>query len=162
MTERATRDEQIAAIDRMIDEVTWQAQKQAIQTLMRPDLDLTLPQMITLLAIRAHGPCRMGTLVEATRQSGGTVTGIVDRLIDDGLMARTHAIDDRRAVEVALTPAGAERLRLVGMARHEDMCRLLAHFDDNQLAEFERLLRMLTLALHDELARGDRGKAVDA
>jgi DNA-binding MarR family transcriptional regulator len=162
MTERATRDEQIAAIDRMIDEVAWQAQKQAIQTLMRPDLDLTLPQMITLLAIHAHGPCRMGTLVEATRQSGGTVTGIVDRLIADGLVARTHAVDDRRAVEVALTSAGEERVRLVGAARHEDMRRLLSDFDDRQLAEFERLLRMLTLALHDELARGDRSKAVEA
>jgi DNA-binding MarR family transcriptional regulator len=162
MTERATRDEQIAAIDRLIDEVAWQAQKQAIQTLMRPDLDLTLPQMITLLAIRAHGPCRMGALVEATRQSGGTVTGIVDRLIDDGLVARTHAVDDRRAVEVALTAAGAERVLRVGAARHEDMRRLLARFDDSQLAEFERLLRMLTLALHDELARNDRGRAVEA
>src|SRR5919201_2193407 len=100
MSEHARRDEYIAAIDRMIDEVAWQAQKQAIQTLMRPDLDLTLPQMITLLAIRAHGPCRMGTLVDATRQSGGTVTGIVDRLISDGLAARAHATDDRRAVEV--------------------------------------------------------------
>ena len=162
MTERVTRDDQIAAIDRMIDEVAWQAQKQAIQTLMRPDLDLTLPQMITLLAIRAHGPCRMGTLVEATRQSGGTVTGIVDRLIDDGLVARAHAIDDRRAVEVALTSAGEERAQRVNVARHEDMRRLLANFDDVQLGEFERLLRMLTLALHDELARGDRSKAVEA
>jgi DNA-binding MarR family transcriptional regulator len=161
MTERATRDQQIAAIDRMIDEVAWQAQKQAIQTLMRPDLDLTLPQMITLLAVRAHGPCRMGTLVEATRQSGGTVTGIVDRLINDGLVARAHAVDDRRAVEVALTAAGEERVRRVNIARHEDMSRLLARFDDDQLAQFERLLNMLTLALHDELARGDRGKAVE-
>src|SRR5262245_8516246 len=125
MTERETRDEQIAAIDRMIDEVAWQAQKQAIQTLIRPDLDLRLPQMITLLAIRAHGPCRMGTLVEATRQSGGTVTGIVDRLIGDGLVARAHAADDRRAVEVALTPAGEERAHDVGIARHEDMRRIL-------------------------------------
>jgi DNA-binding MarR family transcriptional regulator len=162
MTERATRDEQIAAIDRMIDEVAWQAQKQAIQTLMRPDLDLTLPQMITLLAIRAHGPCRMGTLVEATRQSGGTVTGIVDRLIDDGLVARAHAVDDRRAVEVALTSAGEERVQRVNVARHEDMRRLLAHFDDGQLADFERLLRMLTMALHEELARGDRSRVVQA
>jgi DNA-binding MarR family transcriptional regulator len=161
MTERATRDEQIAAIDRMIDEVAWQAQKQAIQTLMRPELDLTLPQMITLQAIRTHGPCRMGTLVEATRQSGGTVTGIIDRLIGDGLVARAHAVDDRRAVEVALTPAGEQRAHDVGVARHADMCRILAHFDDRQLAEFEHLLRLLTQALHDELTRGDRGEALE-
>jgi hypothetical protein len=29
----------------------------------------------------------MGTLADATQQSGGTLTGIVDRLIDDGWSA---------------------------------------------------------------------------
>jgi DNA-binding MarR family transcriptional regulator len=161
MTERVTRDEQIAAIDRMIDEVAWEAQKQAGQTLARPDLNLTLPQMITLMAIRAHGPCRMGILVGATRQSGGTVTGIVDRLFAGGLVARVPATDDRRAVEVALTAAGEERARQVGIARHADMCRILAHFDDGELAEFERLLRRFTLAVRDELTHGDGARALE-
>src|SRR5437867_9515035 len=155
MTERATRDVHITAIDRMIDEVTWQAQKQAIQTLIRPDIDLTMPQMVTLFAIREHGTCRMGTLVEATRQSGGTITGIVDRLIDDGLVVRAHAVDDRRAVEVALTREGEERARRVIDARHADMCRILGRFNDSQLADFEQLLRLFTQALQDDLARGE-------
>src|SRR5690348_3804804 len=103
MAERTTRESRITAVDRMIDEVTWQAQKQAIQTLMRPDIQLTMPQMVTLFAIREHGACRMGALVESTRQAGGTITGIVDRLIQDGLVARAQAPDDRRAVEVKLT-----------------------------------------------------------
>jgi DNA-binding MarR family transcriptional regulator len=160
MTERATRDEQIAAIDRMIDEVTWQAQKQAIQTLMRPEIDLTMPQMVTLLVIREHGACRMGTLVEVTRQSGGTVTGIVDRLIQDGLVERSHAADDRRAVEVRLTAMGEERARRVIAARHEDMCRILARFGDDQLAELARLLHLFTQGLRDDLDGGNRHKAV--
>jgi DNA-binding MarR family transcriptional regulator len=160
MTERVTRDEQIAAIDQLIDEVTWQAQKQAIQTLMQPELDLTMPQMVTLLVIRQHGSCRMGTLVEATRQSGGTVTGIVDRLIQDGLVERAHAADDRRAVEVKLTAAGEERSRRVIAARHEDMCRILARFGDDQLAEFAHLLRLFTEALQDDVTGGNRLKAV--
>jgi DNA-binding MarR family transcriptional regulator len=151
MTERATRDPRIKAIDRMIDEVTWQAQKQAIQTLMRPDIDLTMPQMVTLFAIREHGACRMGTLVEATRQSGGTITGIVDRLIDDGLVARAHTAEDRRVVEVTLTPEGEERARRVIDARHKDMCRILGQFSDSQLAQFEHLLNLFTQALHDDL-----------
>src|SRR6266508_3134409 len=127
MTERATRDVHIKAIDRMIDEVTWQAQKQAIQTLIRPDIDLTMPQMVTLFAIREHGTCRMGALIEATRQSGGTITGIVDRLIADGLVARTHIADDRRVVEVTLTPAGDQRPRQLLAAPPPHTCRLLEH-----------------------------------
>jgi len=153
MTERATRDKQIASIDRMIDDVAWQAQKQAIQTLMRPEIGLTMPQMVTLLAIRERGACRMGAIVDATRQSGGTVTGIIDRLIADGLVARAPAAADRRAVEVTLTPVGEERARRVIDARHDDMCRILSRFSDAQLSEFERLLALFTQALDDEPAR---------
>jgi|HigsolmetaAR201D_1030396.scaffolds.fasta_scaffold05661_3 DNA-binding MarR family transcriptional regulator len=160
MTERITRDEQIAAIDRLIDEVTWQAQKQAIQTLMQPELDLTMPQMVTLLVIQQYGSCRMGTLVEATRQSGGTVTGIVDRLIQDGLVERAHAADDRRAVEVRLTPLGEERAQRVIAARREDMYRILSRFTDEQLANFANLLRLFTDALQEDLTGGNRLKAV--
>jgi DNA-binding MarR family transcriptional regulator len=164
MTERITRDVQIAAIDQLIDEVTWQAQKQAIQTLMQPDIDLTMPQMVTLLVIRQYGSCRMGTLVEATRQSGGTVTGIVDRLIQDGLVERSHASDDRRAVEVRLTAEGEERAQRVIAARHEDMYRILGGFNDEQLSDFANLLRMFTEALHDDLVAGQnqRNVAYDA
>src|ERR1051325_8055660 len=121
MAERSTRDSCITAIDRMIDEVTWQAQKQAIRTLTQPDIELTMPQMVTLFAIRKHGACRMGALVEATRQAGGTITVIVDLLIHDGLVVRSQAAEDRRAVEVALTPAGEQRARRVIQARHTDM-----------------------------------------
>jgi DNA-binding MarR family transcriptional regulator len=151
----STRESRITAIDQMIDEVTWQAQKQAIRTLMRPGIELTMPQMVTLFAIREHGACRMGTLVEATRQAGGTVTGIVDRLIDDGLVARSQAADDRRAVEVRLTPAGEKRARRVVDARHADMCRILERFSDHQLAEFERLLLLFTQAICDDLGRDE-------
>ena len=162
MTERATRDVHIKAIDRMIDEVTWQAQKQAIQTLIRPDIDLTMPQMVTLFAIREHGTCRMGALIEATRQSGGTITGIVDRLIADGLVARAHIAGDRRVVEVTLTPAGEQRARQVIDARHADMCRILERFNDSQLADFEQLLRLFTQSIQNDLARHAPQSAIEA
>jgi DNA-binding MarR family transcriptional regulator len=140
MTERATRDARVAEIDRIIREITWHGQKQAIHTLMRPEIDLTMPQMVTLLAIHDSGTCRMGALAEATQQSCGTLTGIVDRLIQDGLVERVRVAGDRRVVEVALTCEGETRVRQVIGARQSDMGRMLARFDDSQLAEFEAML----------------------
>ena len=42
MAEPATRAACVAEIDRIIREITWHGQKQAIHTLMRPEIDLTM------------------------------------------------------------------------------------------------------------------------
>ena len=151
MTERATRDKRVQAINRLIYEITWHVQKQAIRTLMRPDIDLTMPQLVALFAIYDSGTCRMGALAEATRQSGGTITGIVDRLIECGLVARAQNAHDRRVVEVALTPEGETRVRRAIGARYTDMDRILALFGEGQLAQFEQLLRLFMRGVYSSV-----------
>ncbi len=143
METTAERRERIASIDKVIRKITWQGQKQSLQTLSRPDIDLTMPQMITLFAIRSAGTCRMSELAELTNQSAGTLTGIVDRLIDDGLVQRVRDTEDRRVVQVALTEAGEERLLCVEQARVDDMLWMLSRFSDEQLHQLEDLLNLL-------------------
>jgi DNA-binding MarR family transcriptional regulator len=92
----------------------------------------------------------MGTLADATQQSGGTLTGIVDRLIDDGLVERVRSVNDRRVIEVTLTAEGHARVGQVLDARYVDMERILAHFDDGRLDQFEQLL--------DQFLHGVRGQ----
>jgi DNA-binding MarR family transcriptional regulator len=140
MTERATHAAQVEAIDRIFRELTWHGQKHAIHTLTRPEIGLTMPQMVTLLAIYDRGSCRMGALADATQQSGGTLTGIVDRLIDDGLVERVRSVNDRRVIEVTLTAEGQARVQQVLEARREDMERILTHFEGEEIDQFERLL----------------------
>jgi DNA-binding MarR family transcriptional regulator len=142
--ERTTR---VAAIDHIIRHIMWQGQKQSLHTLNRPDIDLTMPQMITLFAIRTAGTCRMSELAEVTQQSAGTLTGIVDRLIEDGLVARVRDADDRRVVQVALTQMGQERMQRVEEVRHEDMARVLRSFSLEQLRQLEELLALLYTGL---------------
>jgi DNA-binding PadR family transcriptional regulator len=136
MAERAAHNERVDAIDRIFRELTWHGQKHAIQTLTRPEIGLTMPQMITLLA---------------TQQSGGTLTGIVDRLIDDGLVERVRSANDRRVIEVTLTAEGRARVRQVLDARREDMERILAHFDAGQLEQFEQLLDIFLHGVRGQL-----------
>jgi DNA-binding MarR family transcriptional regulator len=150
------RQAQIDAVNDQIRQLIWHAQKQALLTLSRPGIDLTLPQMITLHAIHADQPCRMSDLAEATKQSAGTLTGIVDRLILDGLVARVRDAGDRRVVHVALTPAGKERLDQVDMARHSDMHRILVNFSDHELDSFADLLNRFLGGIHQILQREHR------
>ncbi len=147
MVERAAH---IALIDDIIRQITWEGHKRSFHTLNCPDIALTIPQMITLFAIRDARTCRMSELAELTRQSAGTLTGIVDRLIEDGLVGRIRDTDDRRVVQVALTPAGEERLARVEQARHADMTRVLNHFSAEQLYQLEDLLQLLLAGIHDQ------------
>ncbi len=145
----AERRERIASIDKVIRKITWQGQKQSLQTLSRPDIDLTMPQMVTLFAIRSAGTCRMSELAELTNQSAGTLTGIVDRLIDDGLVQRVRDTEDRRVVQVALTEAGEERLQRVEQARVDDMFWMLSRFSNEQLHHLEDLLNLLLEGIYE-------------
>jgi DNA-binding MarR family transcriptional regulator len=153
MGERVAHNERVEAIDRIFRELTWHGQKHAIHTLTRPEIGLTMPQMMTLLAIHDSGSCRMGTLADATQQSGGTLTGIVDRLIDDGLVERVRSVNDRRVIEVTLTAEGQARVRQVLDARRADMERILAHFDAGQAHEFEQLLDIFLQGVRGQLPR---------
>jgi DNA-binding MarR family transcriptional regulator len=146
------RSTTVGTIDYVIRQITWQSHKQLLQTLSRPEIDLTMPQMVTLFAIRNAGTCRMSELAEATQQSAGTLTGIVDRLIDDHLVGRVRDVDDRRVVQVTLTLDGEQRLARVDQARREDMERMLQHFNDEQLVALEGLLRCLLAGVHDLLS----------
>lgn len=152
MNETETRTEYIAAIDDVIRQITWQSHKQLLQTLNRPEISLTMPQMVTLFAIRDAGTCRMSELAEITQQSAGTLTGIVDRLIEDHLVGRVRDHEDRRVVQVTLTAHGEERLAQVEHARREDMERILQHFDFGQLIDLDLLLRQLLQGIHDLLS----------
>jgi DNA-binding MarR family transcriptional regulator len=151
MTERMAHMARVESIDRIFRELTWHGQKHAIHTLTRPEIGLTMPQMITLLAIHDRGSCRMGALADATQQSGGTLTGIVDRLIDDGLVERVRSMNDRRVIEVTLTNHGEARVRQVLVARREDLEHILALFEEDEIDEFERLLGMFLQAVRGTL-----------
>jgi DNA-binding MarR family transcriptional regulator len=142
--------EHINTIDDLLRQIIWHGQKLSLQTLSQPDIAITMPQMITLFAIAAAGTCRMSELAEVTRQSAGTLTGIVDRLIDDGLVARVRDADDRRVVQVALTSTGKERLSLVEQARCADMAHILRRFSEDQVGQLAELLHLLLVGMRNQ------------
>ncbi len=86
----------------------------------------------------------MGDLAAATHQSAASMTGIVDRLLEEGLVERRRDPEDRRSVIVALTQEGARVLDQARADRRhtlEQLLRLLSPEDRAQLrAILEKLL----------------------
>ncbi len=74
---------------------------------MREEFDITLPRFDLLAQLdRAPDGLTMGTLSRRLMVTNGNVTGLIDRLVAEGLVERQPAPGDRRAQLVRLTPAG--------------------------------------------------------
>src|SRR6266478_4428920 len=72
------------------------------------EIDLTLPQMRTLLVLAEEGPLVIGQI--AQRLGIGLSTGghLVDRLVQAGLAERMEDVEDRRRTLARLTPKGED------------------------------------------------------
>ena len=66
---------------------------------------LTIPQLFTLHAI-LHEGTTMGRVAEIMHCDASNITGVVDRLVAQGLVVRSESRSDRRTKVLALTPEG--------------------------------------------------------
>ncbi len=79
-------------------------------------LDLSPGEVNALACFGDRDAIAVRDLVAATGQRPSTMTGVLDRLERRGLAARRPHPDDRRSLEVALTPAGRRASAAVGQA----------------------------------------------
>lgn len=67
---------------------------------------LTAQQLSALSLLTHEGPLSLGELGERMRTGASTLTGIVDRMEREGIVARERSTDDRRVWRVTLTTRG--------------------------------------------------------
>jgi DNA-binding MarR family transcriptional regulator len=80
---------------------------------LRAEHDLSLAEYDVLLQL-AEAPdrhLRMHQIADQVVLSRSGVTRLIDRLVADGAVERTHCASDARGAEAVLTAAGLERLR---------------------------------------------------
>src|SRR5215207_11646354 len=80
---------------------------------LRAEHGLSLQEYVALL-ILAEAPdrrLRMGRLADSLTLSKSGATRLIDRLVDDGFVARVSCSSDLRGAEASLTEAGLQRHR---------------------------------------------------
>ena len=101
--------------------------------------DLTPAQFDVIATLgNTNGMC-MGDLGEKTLITKGTLTGVIDRLIQKQLVCRETLVENRRSVIVKLTPKGQEVFDRVFPAH---IAHLKERFDKLDASELE-LLKVL-------------------
>jgi DNA-binding MarR family transcriptional regulator len=83
--------------------------EQIVRENLRAEFDTTLPRFDVLAALyRFEEGLKMSELSAALRVSNGNVTGIIERLVSDGMVLRVPVEGDKRATLVRLTRKGHE------------------------------------------------------
>ncbi|GHF43721.1 MarR family winged helix-turn-helix transcriptional regulator [Seohaeicola zhoushanensis] len=108
---------------------------------LREDYDSTLPRFDVMAALdRYRDGLRMSDLSARLKVSNGNVTGIVERLVSEGLVERAQVDGDRRAMLVRLTPAGIERFAAMAADHEAWINDMLTPFSG---AELDTLITLL-------------------
>lgn len=122
---------------------TCRAMEVELRERLRVDFDTTLPKFDVMAALDRR-PAGM-TMTELSRflmVSNGNVTGIIDRLVAEGMVERRPHETDRRAVFVRLTPRGARQFSAMAKAHETWVNELLAQFGAQ---ETETMLALLSI-----------------
>ena len=116
-----------------------------------PSHGLSVARMRLLGELAFHGPLRMNELAYEMGVTPRTMTTMVDALDREGLVARRPDPNDRRAVVVMLTDAGAA----LGFGEFTEMMRrafeeMFAPLDEEERRQLYRILLKLTVAWEAE------------
>lgn len=127
---------------------------------LRVAYDITLPQfdVLAALARRADGV----TMTELSRYlmvSNGNVTGIVSRLVADGLVVRRPVPDDRRATVVQLSDKGRTAFAAMAEVHEGWVNELLGDFGKAEAMGMTERLDVLVDKLRQREPQGTGGKA---
>jgi len=122
-------------------------------------LNLTIPQLKSLFYISRHGRVNLSGLASGIRVTPANVTGIADRLVEQGLLTRTPDPDDRRVSWLRATDKGKTLINDLREGRAQEMRRILDQLTEEELSTvargFELVARAAEVSERKEPFRND-------
>ena len=149
--EKSNNTEQVIETDRakLIEEII--AKLQWMTLTMRHfepeawmDLNLTIVQFKSLCFIDSQGSTNFKNLAHALGVTPPSVTGIIDRLVEQGLVSREENPENRRMQILRTTDAGKVLLNKLIASRTNMVVRVLNQLNLQDLSDLFRILARLS------------------
>lgn len=125
---------------RQLRDAMWARMAEELATLGH---ELTFSQYITLKKL-ADGAAGVTDLARAAEVNPGAMTRLLDKLEARGLLARVADPDDRRGINIHLTPAGLliwQDINQCGMRVRERAMRGMSQADRDRLTQLLAMVR---------------------
>ena len=121
------------------------------------DLTLTVPQLKSLFFIANEGTTNLRKLATALKVTPSNVTGIVDRLFQQGLVSRQENPEDRRVSLLKLTEHGEGIVENLRERRTSYLSRVVSRLHSNELSLLEKgFAAMVRVAQEEERNESNR------
>jgi len=105
------------------------------------DIDIKFAHIPILCQIQTLKSPTMGELGEISNFQLSTLTRVVDRLVERGLVAREADSSDRRVVRVSITDEGSQIVKKFEMARKKKVKSILMRLTSRERKDLIRVLQ---------------------
>ena len=116
----------------------------AARSLAAVEENLTLPQFRMLVVLDTQGPSSQNRLADQLEVNPSTALRMVERLAGVGMVEKLPSPDNRREVELRLSPAGREVVRRVTGQRLVEITRIVQTIPADQRGHLVAALRAFT------------------
>jgi len=123
---------------------------------LRDTFGVTFPRFDLMAQLdRVPGGMTLGELSARMMVSNGNVTGLVERLVAQGLIDRRPSPSDRRAQIVSLTAEGRKSFRAMARANEGWIAEVFADLSPDEIETLLRLLAKTKTSARKAVARGE-------
>ena len=94
--------------------------------------EISFPQMAILHILKERDRCMMSELAKLLSITTSAATGIVDRMVKTGFLKRVPDPNDRRIINVRITPRGERATNAIFRQRQKMMIDVFKHFSSSE------------------------------
>jgi DNA-binding MarR family transcriptional regulator len=105
---------------------------------------LTLPQYKILYSLEREGSQNISQLAHSLCITPSAVIAVTDQLVNEGLIRKERAENDRRVVHVHLTDQGKDRARQMQSRQKQFMQLYFNRLSDEDIQHLKRILASMT------------------
>lgn len=114
------------------------------------DSGFTFPQLSVISILTKNGEQKVSDISEKMGLSDSTVSGILDRLEQKGIIERKRNKDDRRVVKIYLVKGSQQICQEFHRKREEYFAHLLKELTEQEINDIIKGLEILNRAVYDK------------